>query len=160
MAVKRKKPATKKAVKKKVPNREQTDDLQSLHDAAVSNEVLGKPKYILGRELRPVTLETIVLLKQINSPLVLGVSMEEIENIFLDCCVFIVLQSGDNKEARRLAWNPDELRDAALDLAAEVPATEFETVSDSVNNLLVEATQTSVEAKAKKGGADDDPLGN
>lgn len=152
--------ARKPTTKKQAPSREDTTDLQSIHDAAVNADVVGMGGTVLGRTLRPVTLESIVLLKQIDSPLILGKSMEEIPNIFLDCCMFIILQTEDVEESRRLAWDLDALRDAALDLAATVPASEFQTVADSINLILQDATATSVEAKPPKGSKDDDPLGN
>jgi hypothetical protein len=151
----------KKAVREKdAPKDEPSMDLQAVHDASVGGDIVGNGHTVLGMTLRPVTLETIVLLKQVDSPLILGVAMEKIPNIFLDCCIFIVLQSGEVKDARRLAWSPTMLREAALDMASSVPAKDFSTVTDSINSILRDATSTSVEAKPPKGSKNDDPLGN
>lgn len=134
--------------------------MQSIHDGSVAPELLSKETTIMGRTIRPITMETIILLKQVDSPLISGVNLDEIENIFYDCCVFITLQSGDPKEARRLAWEPDELKEKALDLAATIPASQFASMSNEVNSLLRDSTSTSVEAKPPKGSKDNDPLGN
>tara|TARA_R110002110_G_scaffold207671_1_gene419845 strand:+ start:472 stop:951 length:480 start_codon:yes stop_codon:yes gene_type:complete len=156
----KKRTARKKPAKKTATQPATTEDLQAVHDASVGAEAMGQPIYVAGQTLRPVTMETIVLLKQVDSPLILGKPIEDVDNIFLDCCIFVALQGSEAKEARRLAWNPDDLRDAALDLAATVPATEFQTFIEQINELLRDSTSTSVDAQPKRGDAADDPLGN
>jgi len=154
-----KKRPTRKRAKKVVPTKAPAS-LQEMHDSTVNAEVLGKGHTVAGLTLRPVTLETIVLLKQVNSPLILGEEISQVENIFLDCCIFIVLQTVDSMEARKLAWDEEALRNKALDLSATIPAGEFETLTQGINSILGDATTTAVDAKPPKGEKPGDPLGN
>lgn len=161
MATTKKRTRARKPVKDRDTDKEQQEDsLQSLHDLSIAAEVVGRKHEVLGKTLRPVTLETIILLKQINSPLILGLDIEKIENVFLDSCKFVVLQSSTKEEARSLAWDEDKLHNVALDFASEVPAREFSQLTNSINAILMDATSTSVDAKPPKGGENNDPLGN
>lgn len=167
MAKKKARPARKKARAKSnkdeaVVATAEAADLQAIMDQSVSDEVAGIKPVALGYELRPITLESIILLKQIDCPLILGVPMDDIENIFLDCCKFIVLHREDKPTARNLAWDEDSLLESALDFASEVKADKITELTDSVFALIRSSMDTRVEATPKKDDKPDpaDLLGN
>lgn len=143
MPVKKKRKATPK-------NIVEEKDTQSSLDDSIIGDVLSFNPTILGKKLNPVTLASIALLKQIKSPLILGKPLNDIDNIILDSCIFILLQSLDLKSATELAFGPvEDLRFKALEMAEEIPPHEVSKVTDAVLSLLRESSSTQVEAKIK-----------
>jgi len=136
-------------------------DLQEAMDDSVAAEVLGHNVTLLGKKLRPVTLASIALLKQVNSDLIAGVVIEESSNIILDCCIFLLLHSVSLEEATALAFDsPNNLRLAALKLADEIGAADIQETTGAIVQLLKDATSTQVRATQKEKGKDRNPLGN
>jgi len=137
------------------------DDLQGIMDDSVVPEIVGHKPELLGRKLRPVTLASIALLKQIKSDLIAGVNIETSENIIIDSCVFVLLHSMPLEEAAELAFGPPaKLKLAALHLADEIKATNISELTTTIVEMLRDATSTQVKALPKKGELPDNPLGN
>ncbi len=114
--------------------------------------LLNTKKTIMGYELNPITLASIALLQQLKSPLIAGKPIDEVDNIVLDCCIFIKVQTLSIKEATKLVFGPKEaLLEAALEMASTIPPNEIEGVISSIIELLRDSTSTrvSVEAESK-----------
>jgi hypothetical protein len=130
------------------------DDIQSILDDSVKPELLNAKNRILGYELNPITMAYVALLQQVKSPLIAGVPVDSIENILLDCCIFIRIQTLSVKEATKLAFGPREaLIEAALELAKDIDAGNIEEVIVSIVNLLKDSTSTRVKVQPKSDSA-------
>lgn len=131
------------------------EDIQSVLDNSVHEELLEVAPVVFGMELRPVTLASIALLKQIKSPLIEGVPFAEIENIVIDACMFLKLQSCTLKEAQKLAFgNREELMGSALELAESIDPSDLDNVLNSVVSMLTKSTSTKVSV-VNKDSSDD-----
>lgn len=136
-------------------------DLQEAMDDSVVPEVLGRGVVLLGKKLRPVTLASIALLKQVKSDLIAGVVIEESDNIILDCCVFLLLHSVTLEEATELAFDsPNKLRMEALILADSIGPADVNAMTKAIVDLLRDSTSTQVKAEPKKDIKGGNPLGN
>ena len=115
-----------------------------------SNVGLLSPTTVLaGQKLRPITLASIALLQQIKSPLIAGKSIDDVDNIILDCCIFIKIQSVSAKEATKLVFGPKEaLFESAMELAETIPPNEIEQVISSIIDLLRDSTSTRVSVES------------
>jgi len=124
------------------------EDIQSVIDKSIQEELLGVAPKIAGLELRPLTLASIALLKQVGSSLIEGKPFSEIDNIVMECCIFLKIQSVSLKEATSLAYGDSEdLAFAALELADRINPSEIENVINSIVKLLTDQTSTKVSAK-------------
>jgi hypothetical protein len=136
-------------------------EMQKMLDGAVTGELLGTRPTIMGREIRPVTLASIALLKQAKSPLIEGVAIKDIQNVLLECCVFMFLQTSSLAEATSYVFGPyNELVLKALEFADTIPP---EDVGGAVNQIIVairDATSTQVRAKSKHDDGGGTPRGN
>jgi hypothetical protein len=136
-------------------------DLQEIMDDSVASEALGRVPMVAGRELRPITLASLALLKQAGSELISGVKLEDAENLLLDSCVFILLQSSTLEDATRLAFGTrEQLNLEALKLADSIPPNEVHSFTDSIISMLMDATATQVKPMPRKGDKNSNPLGN
>lgn len=124
-------------------------EIQDILSMTSNSGLLNAKKTIMGYELNPITLASIALLQQLKSPLIAGKPIDEVENIVLDCCIFIKIQTVSIKEATKLAFGPREvLLEAALDMAASIPPNQIESVISSIIELLKESTSTRVSVEA------------
>jgi hypothetical protein len=114
-------------------------------DDSILSEILGVQPTIAGIQLRPITLASIALLKQVESPLIEGKPFEEIQNIILDCCIFLKIQSSDVKAATKLAFGDyDVLVSESLELAERIEPNKIKEVVQSIVDLLSDQTSTKV----------------
>ena len=124
-------------------------DTQQKLDNSVLKEILQHNPTIAGVKIRPITLASIALLKQLKSPLIEGTPFEEIENIILDCAIFLKVQSCDIKESTKLAFgDPSDLVAEALELADKIDPSKIKDVVASIVTLLQDATSTKTEVVA------------
>lgn len=120
-------------------------DIQEILNMTTNAGLLNPPTVLLGHKLRPITLASIALLQQLKSPLISGTVIDQVENIILDCCIFIKVQSSSVKEATKLVFGPKEaLYESALELADSIAPNEIETVVSSIIALLRDSTSTRV----------------
>jgi hypothetical protein len=134
---------------------EDIEDIQDIIDKSVHQELLGINPKIAGFEVRPITLASVALLKQVGSPLIEGKQFSEIENVVMECCIFLKMQSSSLKEATRLAYGePQDLALAALELAENIDPSQIEEVISSIVKLLTDSTSTKVSVKSKSGSSD------
>lgn len=120
-------------------------DIQDLLNTTTNAGFLNAPIVVAGQTLRPITLASIALLQQLKSPLIAGKPIDEVENIIMDCCIFIKVQSLSVKEATKLAFGPKEaLLEAAMELAETIPPNQIESVISSIIELLRDSTSTRV----------------
>ncbi len=139
----------------------ETDELQSLMDGAVRGSLLGVEKTVAGRKLRPITMASVALLQEINSPLINGVTLDAVPNLLLECCIFVCLQTCTLKEAKaRVFGERSILLDKALEIADEVPANETKDVIDTSMEILKDSISTQVKASSKGDGKPSSPMGN
>lgn len=114
-------------------------------DNSILKEILGVQPTIAGVELRPITLASIAILKQVGSPLIEGRAFDEIHNIILDCCIFLKIQSSDIKTATKLAFGDyDTLVAESLELAERIDPNKIKEVVQSIVDLLSDSTSTKV----------------
>ena len=129
----------------------QEPDLQEILNMTTNAGLLNPPTVLLGQTLRPITLASIALLQQLKSPLIAGKVIDQVDNIVLDCCIFIKVQSVSVKEATRLAFGPKEdLIESAMELAENIAPNEIETVISSIISLLKDATSTRVTVESNR----------
>lgn len=98
---------------------------QAQLDKAVLPSFLRQQDITLGGvKCRPITTATIAMLKEIDSPFIMGVPIAGITNPFLDACMVVVLQSAERTAAQsgELAENRRELKRLAYELADTLPA--------------------------------------
>lgn len=134
------------------------DTMQELLDDSVKAELLGAEKSIMGHKVNPITMAYVTLLQQVKSPLIAGVPIDSIENILLDCCIFIRIQTLSVKEATKLAFGPrEDLIVASLELAKDITAENIEGVITEIVSMLKDSTSTRVKPLPKDG---DNPLKN
>tara|TARA_R100000808_G_scaffold512_1_gene2671 strand:+ start:18478 stop:19002 length:525 start_codon:yes stop_codon:yes gene_type:complete len=116
-------------------------------DQSVVADMLGVKDVVLGIELRPLTLASIALLSQVKSPLIDGVEVDEIDNILLEICIFITLQSCDVNKATELAFGDrPKLIAEAMKIANTINANEVEIITGKVIQLISDSVSTQVEA--------------
>ena len=142
----------------------ETQSDQAKLDESVLAELLEAPKTILGYQMQPVTLGTIALLQQLKSPLIMGVDVKSVDNMILDCCIFVRIQTLPIKEATRLVFgDKDTLIEAAIEMASQIPPSQIADVVTSIVSLLKDATSTRVsvvDAPTKKASIEDVMKGN
>lgn len=142
----------------------ETQSDQAKLDESVLAELLEAPKTILGYQMQPVTLGTIALLQQLKSPLIMGVDVNSVDNMILDCCIFVRIQTLPIKEATRLVFgDKDTLIEAAIEMASQIPPSQIADVVTSIVSLLKDATSTRVsvvDAPTKKASIEDVMKGN
>lgn len=132
----------------------ETQSDQNKFDDSVIAELMDAPKTILGYELNPITLASVALLQQLKSPLIMGQEVSSIENLILDCCIFIRIQTLPLKAATKLVFgDKDALIEAALEMAATIPPLKINEVVESIVSLLKDATSTRVSATDKNATA-------
>jgi hypothetical protein len=137
------------------------DELQELMDSSVHSSLLGVGALVGGRRLRPITMATITHLKELNSPLINGIALDEIQNILLECCIFVCIQSVPLEEATDLVYGDRKaLVKAALAFADNVPAHETKSVIDATVGSLKDAVSTQVKAKSKSSDTPSAEMGN
>lgn len=127
------------------------DEQSELMNVATAESLLGGKSEVLGIQLRPVTLASIAMLTQIGSDLIAGKTMDECENIIMDCCHFIRIQTLPLKEAAALCRDLDALDDASLEFADKIPPKDIKNVVAAITRILQEATETQVEPQDEKG---------
>jgi hypothetical protein len=118
---------------------------QQHNDAVIQNDLLGNGPTLLGMSLRPITLATLALLQQLDSDLLKGKAIEDCDNILLDCCRFVRMQTLPLKEATHLVRNRAAMDDAALALADKVPPYELESFVGLVTTALHSSMDNKVE---------------
>jgi hypothetical protein len=129
-----------------------SQDIQELLNLSTNAGLLKAPVIVAGHELRPITLASIALLQQLKSPLIAGKPIDDVDNIVLDCCIFIKVQSMSIREATKLVFGPKEaLLEAALEMASAIPPTQIEEVISSIVNILKDSTSTRVSPEAEGG---------
>jgi hypothetical protein len=127
-----------------------SENIQEILNLTANAGLLKAPVTLAGYELKPITLASIALLQQLKSPLIAGKPIEDVENIVLDCCIFIKVQSLSVREATKLVFGPKEaLLEAALDMASTIPPTQIEQVITSIVDLLRESTSTRVSVESE-----------
>tara|TARA_R110002153_G_scaffold84197_2_gene211030 strand:+ start:18371 stop:18841 length:471 start_codon:yes stop_codon:yes gene_type:complete len=137
----------KKTTKKKVEvNNVVPKDMQEIMDDSVNREVCNAPTIMVGMNLRPVTLASIALLKETGSSLVNGEVLDGNDNIVLDCCMFILIQSGTIEDASRLVFGADslELKMASMALAEKVNPAEVADLTTNIIGMLNDSMSTQV----------------
>lgn len=120
-------------------------EAQRLLEKEVAADLLEDGPNILGHDLRPVTLASVALLMQTDSDLIKGKPVEECENILLDCCRFIRLQTLPLREAARLVRDPEELDAQSLEFADQIPPGDVQGVINQVTKCLRDASEHRVE---------------
>lgn len=118
---------------------------------AVQDDLLGVKPNILGRKLRPVKLASIALLQKTKNEIVSGKAIEECQNLLLDSCKFVLLQSVSLREAIKLAETPEELEMRAYELADEIAPSDMPEFQKMVINLIENSQDTRVEPIEPKG---------
>ena len=120
-------------------------NIQEVLNMSANAGLLNRTTVVAGQSLRPITLASIALLQQLKSPLIAGKPIDEVDNIILDCCIFIKVQSVSAKEATKLVFGPKEvLLESAMDLAETIAPNEIEQVISSIIDLLRDSTSTRV----------------
>lgn len=125
-------------------------------DASILDVVFAKPRKIAGREVRNPTLASVGLLKAAKSELIQGKQINEIQNMVIECCIFVVLHTVPLPEAVALANGPREVLELkAYELAESINMHEVGSFSDEVMAMLHDAMSTKavpVPDKKRKGG--------
>ena len=135
---------------------DQIDIMQSILDETVKPDLLNAQKTVHGYKVHPITMAYVTLLQQVKSPLIAGVPLDQIDNILLDCCIFIRIQTLDVKAATKLAFGPREnLIEEALELAKDINAGDIESIITEIIDMLKDSTSTRVKPLPR---SDDNPL--
>jgi hypothetical protein len=113
-------------------------------EEAVTHDFLGGTLDVGGIKLRPFTLATAAMLKEVNSPLIAGVPISEVPNIIIEVMKLIVIQSCPLEEAIELVKSPDKLLTKAYMLADQIPTYRTREVVESVMDELRKSTETQV----------------
>tara|TARA_R100000963_G_C4637309_1_gene101216 strand:- start:653 stop:1174 length:522 start_codon:yes stop_codon:yes gene_type:complete len=135
------------------------EEVQKDLDQSVIVDMLGVKDEVLGIELRPLTLASIALLSQVKSPLIDGVLVEDMDNILLEICIVITLQSCDIDKATELAFGDrSKLIAEAMKIADGVKANEVELITEKVIDIIGDSTSTQVEPLSDKSTAPEKPV--
>lgn len=125
-----------------------TDEERQAHaekmNKAVSADLIGVPIKVGNLTLRPFTLATASMLKEIESPLIMGVPMASVPNIVLEVMRLLALQSATLSEARAMVADRDKLDDAAYAIADSIPVNKTSDVVEQAIQKLREASETQV----------------
>ena len=122
-----------------------SEEAQRVLDKAVNDQLLGRADIVLGVKLRPITLATITLLKEVDSQLIEGKDIELIDNILYECCIFMLIQSIPIEEATELVYgDKSQLVMATMKLADTIAPNEISSLSAKIISMLVDATSTQV----------------
>ena len=119
-------------------------ELRDKFDQSATDGLLGKPLVIGGIKIRPFTLASAAMLKEINSPLIQGVPVGSVPNIILEVLKLIVIQSVPVPEALRFIRSPDDLEIAAFNLGEQIPTNKAEKMVGEVLAELQASTETQV----------------
>jgi hypothetical protein len=137
-------------------DKDNIDVMQEILDDSVKMELLQVDKYIVGHRVYPITMAYVALLQQVKSPLIAGVPIDSIENILLDCCIFIRIQTLTVKEATKLAFGSrEDLIVASLELAKDITPENIESVMEQIVSMLKDSTSTRVKPLPRDG---DNPI--
>ena len=119
-------------------------------DGEIVKEVSSDGVVIMGRKFRKITLASAALLRMIKSPLIQGVVIKDLENPFLDCLKFLVIQSGPIEEARALAADPVKLEAVALEFGENFGFGECATLISQCVGAITESQSTQVKGTPPK----------
>lgn len=130
------------------------DAMQADNDDTAAKDLLGKKMSVLGRKYYPITLASITLMRDIESPLIAGVEVDKIANPFQAILDFLVLHSfdldDDTQLDKAIALTEDRraLKKHGLRMAAAVQGVNLGEALKEVLARVRSATQTQVTAKA------------
>jgi hypothetical protein len=113
--------------------------------ANVQSDMLGHMPTIFGKKLRPIKLASIALLQKTKNEIVSGKAIEDCDNLLLDSCKVVLLQSISLREAIKLADDPNELELQAYELADQIAPSEMPQFQQLVMDLLQSSQETRVE---------------
>lgn len=123
--------------------------------ANVQSDMLGHMPTIFGKKLRPIKLASIALLQKTKNEIVSGKAIEDCENLLLDSCKVVLLQSVSLREAIKLADNPNELELQAYELADQIAPSEMPKFQQLVMDLLESSQETRVEPLPQEGAREE-----
>lgn len=133
------------------------------NELSVGKDLLGGQVVVGGLTMRPLSMASIAMMKQISSPLLAGSDLNAIPSLFLDVVTLIVLQSLPLAESTRLVLNDrDGLTTKAYELMETIHPSKIEELLTQVITHFRESTATQVDAKKPskfKDDDDDDELG-
>lgn len=111
----------------------------------VLEALLEEDQDIFGIKVRPLTLASLALLKKTNSVLVSGKSIEEIQDdVFIDCCKLLYIQSAPLPEVVKVCKDPDDLECKAYELAERIPPHRAEGFVNLVMDMLSASQRNKV----------------
>jgi hypothetical protein len=106
-----------------------------------------------GHVLRPFTAASLILLQQIESPLLDSKKLAEgVPDIFFHIAAFIYLHAGDVREVRRAAMDKEAFRDAVLDFTGAMTMEQLSSASGSIQTILQRAV-VGMDYQAEDGGS-------
>jgi hypothetical protein len=122
------------------------DANEELIHKEVNRSLLGMDRpTIAGRRLRPIKLSTLTLLQESGNEIISGKMVKDCQNIVMDTCRFIVLQSVPLRRAVELVKDKEELKWLAMEVADDISPSDVPKIVDEVIRLVNEAQEGRVE---------------
>ena len=133
------------------------------NESDIGKDLLGGKVIVGGLSMRPLSMASIAMMKQINSPLLAGADLNAIPSLFLDVVTLIVLQTLPLAESSRLVLSDrDGLTTKAYELMETIHPSKIEELLTQVITHFRDSTATQVNAKKPsryENDNDDDELG-
>lgn len=108
---------------------------------------------VAGHDLRPFTAASLILLQQIESPLLDSKKLADgVPDIFFHIAAFIYLHAGDVREVRRAVMDKEAFRDAVLDFTGEMSMEQLSQASAAIQGILQKAV-VGMDYQAEDGGS-------
>lgn len=91
------------------------------------------PQDIGGLSARPMTAETLIILKQTGNALIKGGGGNGTE---LDVAAFLYIHTADPREVRRVAFDADKFRERVLEFAGTIKVSDFAKAAELIKRIV------------------------
>jgi hypothetical protein len=123
------------------------DEKTEENTTPVTDDLLGRDVDVGPFKMKPITLATISLLKEINSPLIMGVQLDDVPNIVQNVLELILIQKLPLKDAAELVQDRTTFRLRCLEMGDGIQPDQIEDLVTQCTQALADATSGQVEPK-------------
>lgn len=112
------------------------ESAQKRLDSEIQDDLLGIRPVFLGMELRPIRLSSLALLQKTGNQIVSGKPVAECDDLLMDACKLVLLQSIPLREAVILSKDLKEFEFRAYELMETVPPDASQGFIDAILSLV------------------------
>lgn len=113
-----------------------------------SESFLGEDNEIAGLNVRPFTMQSLLMCRAIGNKLVLG-DADKLENIEQDVIGFLYIHAGDIKEVRKACRDKELFWDKCLEFSDKLKIYDFQIIVEKVSKIINEASAGMVGTRSE-----------